>query len=665
MSTLAGASLVSARERPPRLVLPFVIFTALGVAAATAVILVIVRQTDTADLRRQAIDRASLVTQAVLRPELRAVDLSAKLSDTRRRRLDGVLESRVLLDGIRGAALYGADGRRTYATTGGPPSSRRSSSLRQALSGTVVSEVTTAADDGSRVLRTYVPLAVGTGRIGGVVALDQEYDRIESSARRSSWLIAGVLEGLLLALAIVFLPVLARVSSRIRRQIEELDRAATHDELTGLPNRRGFRRAAGSLLESTTSGALIVLDLDGFSEINDSLGSEAGDRLLAQVAERLGFELDDCWFLARLGDDEFGVLLQEAERGEIDALAERIAEALATPFLVDGVRVAVSVSVGASLFRDGGDFGVLFRRAGAALAAAKEDGRAAVQVFGAEHDLRDISHLAFQAELREALDRGELVVYYQPQSDLTTRRIRGVEALLRWEHPESGLLAAREFIEHAERGGLARDIRHLVLETSVRQWQEWNALGVEVELAVNLSPVDALDVSLPDEVSSVLERHRMPPWRLVLEITERTLIADERRARRVLTALSEIGVRLAIDDFGTGYSSLSSLRRFGVQQIKLDRCLIEGIPGDPGAEAIIGGCVEIAHGVGATVVAEGIETQEQWQFVSMMGCDIAQGYLIGRPAPAGETESLLDVPRVVPLSVGVTVPARGPTSARR
>lgn len=648
MSTLDRAPLAAGRERPPRLVLPFVIFTALGVAAAAAVILVIVRQTDTAELRRQANDRASFVTRAVLRPELRAVDLSSEPSAQRRRSLDQLFRTRVLLNDIHGAALYRADGRRTYSTVSGPPAGSASPALQEALSGAVVSEVTTA-EDGARVLRTYVPLAVAAGRVGGAVALDQEYESIESFGHRSSWLIAGVLEGLLLLLAIVFLPMLTKVSSRIRRQIEELHRAATHDDLTGLANRLGFRHATENLLARTGSGAVALLDLDGFSEVNDSLGAEAGDRLLARFADRLQLELDDCVLFARLGEDEFGVLLEETDRDGIEAFAERIAESLTTPFLVDGIRVAVSVSIGAALFEDGVDFGTLLRRAGTALTIAKEEGRANVQICGPEHDLRDVSRLSFQAELREAVDRGELVVYYQPQSDLTTRRIRGVEALLRWEHPESGLLTAAEFIEFAERGGLARDIRHLVLETSVRQWQEWNQLGVDVELAVNLSPIDTLDVSLPDEIADVLERYDMPPWRLVLEITERTLIADDRRSQRVMRALSDIGVRLAIDDFGTGYSSLSSLRRFEVQQIKLDRCLLEGVPGDSGAEAIIGGCVEIAHGVGATVVAEGIETREQWHFVSMMGCDVAQGYLIGRPMMASELTERLDVPSHIPL----------------
>ena len=241
-------------------------------------------------------------------------------------------------------------------------------------------------------------------------------------------------------------------------------------------------------------------------------------------------------------------------------------------------------------------------------------------------------------------------MHYQPQADLALQQIRAVEALVRWQHPERGLLSAAEFISHAERSGLVRDLRHFVLETSARQWSEWRARGIDLELAVNLSAVDMLDVSLPDEVEDVIARYGIPPWNLVLEITERILVGDERRAGQVIARLNRIGVRLSLDDFGTGYSALASLRKFPVEQVKLDRSLLAGVPGDAGAEAIIGGCVEIAHGIGATVVAEGVETREQWRFVYLMGCDIAQGYLVGRPMPAHEITALLEMPRIAPLA---------------
>jgi EAL domain-containing protein (putative c-di-GMP-specific phosphodiesterase class I) len=231
-----------------------------------------------------------------------------------------------------------------------------------------------------------------------------------------------------------------------------------------------------------------------------------------------------------------------------------------------------------------------------------------------------------------------------------THRVRGVEALLRWEHPERGLLSAGKFISHAERSGLATELRHFILDAAARQWRKWKALDIELELAVNLSAVDLLDLSLPGEIESLLERHRIPTWNLILEITERTLIGDERRTREVMESIAARGVRFALDDFGTGYSSLASLRKFPISQVKLDKDLLAGVPGDAAAEAIVGGSIEIAHGVGATVVAEGIETGAQWRFAFLMGCDVAQGYLIGRPATGDDLTELLEAPRLVPLT---------------
>ena len=234
-----------------------------------------------------------------------------------------------------------------------------------------------------------------------------------------------------------------------------------------------------------------------------------------------------------------------------------------------------------------------------------------------------------------------MLVHFQPQIDLVTRQVRGVEALLRWEHPTRGLLTAGEFVEEAERSGLAMEIRQLVLESSARCWLDWMQLGIQLEISVNLGPVDLLDASLPDEVGKVLEAYGVPPWNLVLEITERTLVGDERRTREVIEALRGLGVRLAIDDFGAGYSSLASLQRFSVQVVKLDRSLIANADRDPGARAIVRGSVDLAHAIGATVTAEGIETQEQWELVRELGCDIAQGYLVGRPMPARDVAMLL------------------------
>ena len=646
-----AASLRRSPERPPRFVLLFALLSALCVAAAGAVIVLVVRHADVARAQQAAAERALFAAHAVLRPEIRAEDLASPAGRARRRELDRVLAQRVLANGFERVVLYGARGTPTYAGGRHMPDERRDGvRLRQALGGVSGSEVTTGAN-GSRAYATYVPLALASGEIGGVARLDQDYAPIAVSADQFSWVVAGVLEALLVVLLVVFVPMLARAASRIRGHVRELEHCLAHDELTGLPNRQAFREATEKLLAADGSGALAILDVDGFTDVDEALGERGGDTILLEVAERLRYELDDVVLLARLGDDEFGVLLRNATPDDVEELAERAERAVATPIQVGGVRVAVTVSVGAALTEPGAEFETLLQRATTALSIAKRPGQPSTKICGAEVDLRDISCLTLVAELRDALANGELLVHFQPQSDLTTRRIRGVEALLRWDHPHDGLLTADRFIGQVERSGLSKEIRRLVLERSVAQWREWHGLGVELELAINLSPVDMLDVSLPEDIERLLDRYGLPSRCLVLEITERMLIADERRARAVVDHLTGLGVRIAVDDFGTGYSSLASLRSYPIRQVKLDRSLLAGVPGDPSAEAVVGGCVEIAHGVGATVVAEGIETPEQWRFVSLMGCDIAQGYLVGRPGPADALTPLLTAPNRIPLTV--------------
>jgi diguanylate cyclase (GGDEF)-like protein len=633
----------SGRERTPRLVLRFAVFTALGLAAAAAAILFVVRQTDTAQAERQAIGRARLVTAAVLTRELRAADLAARAKPGRRRELDRLFRERVLLEGIGGATVFDAGARVVYASKGGLPGQPLRRHVREALAGAVVSDVETAAV--GRTLRTYVPFVLGADRIRGVVAVEEDYAGIEAAGRRAAWVIAGVLEALLLLLCLIFVPVLARLSSRIRRHVKELERVAAQDELTGLPNRLGFRVAVERVLaEEGSDSALVLIDIDGFSEINDVLGAESGDSLLIEVAKRLDRDVAKLGVVARLGEDEFGLLLHSADPAQIASAADCIRRSFEHPFTVDGMRIALNASIGAAeLGEQGIGFAEGLRRAGAALSAAKGAGLDRFEVYDPVHEAGDVARLALIGELQEALSSGQLRVHYQPLADLSTRRIRGVEALLRWQHPERGLLTAGAFIVHAERSPIARELRRFVLETTARQWRDWKALGIELELAVNLTQVDLLDASLPEEIAGLLDRYGIPPWDLILELTERMLIGDERQARQVIEELHGLGVRLAVDDFGTGYSSLASLLRAPFQQVKLDHSLLAGVPGDAAAEAIVRGSVDLAHALRAAVVAEGIETFEQWEFVCDIGCDIAQGYLIGAPVPATEITSLLEL----------------------
>jgi diguanylate cyclase len=633
--------------RPPRLVLRFAVFTALGLAVAGAAIVGVVRDRTTTESLRHANDRAVFATEAVLERELRANDLTAP-PDARQRELDGIFRRSVLLEGIERVTLHDAEGRAAYST-GAAAGRIPERHLRDALGGAAVSDVDDVETTGGErhVLRTYVPIAIGPKK--GVVVYEQDYAPIAAAVRHSTWLIAGVLEGLLLVLFLVFAPILGRVTSRIRGHVAELERAATHDELTGAANRAGLRHAVDARLSSGKPGALLVLDVDGFSDLNQVFGSDGGDALLRDVATRLRWELAGCDVVARVGDDEFAALLDDTSVSGIETVAQRVHACLEPPIVLDGVPVAVTVSMGAAVLgAGGGDFATVLRQAGAALVAAKAEGRGALEVYEPRHEAADASRVMLTAELREALAAGDLLLHYQPQADLLTRRIRGVEALLRWQHPTRGLLPAHEFIRAAERSGFATELRRFVLETATAQWREWSSAGVSLELSVNLSAIDLHDASLPAEIGLLLERHGMPPQSLVVEITERTL-GDEARTREVAERLNTLGVRLAIDDFGTEYASLASLRRLPVHVVKLDRSLLADVPGEPTAEAIVGGSVELAHALGAIVVAEGIETREQWRFVHMLGCDVAQGYLVGRPAPADEISELLqEAPAVTP-----------------
>ena len=628
--------------------LRFAVCTALGLAVAGAAIVGVVRDETTAQSLRHANDRAVFATETVLERELRARDLTAP-PPVRRRQLDRIFRTSVLLEGIERVTLHDAEGRSTYST-GAAAVGIPEHHLRDALEGAAVSDVDVVADAGAddrRVLRTFVPIVLGSRK--GVVAFEQDYGPIAAGVRHSTWVIAGVLEGLLLLLFVVVAPILARVTSRIRGHMAELEHIATHDEPTGTANRLGLRRAVEERLESGAPGALLVLDVDGFSDLNQVFGSDGGDALLAEVALRLRWELAGCDVVARLGDDEFGALLDGTRVSEIGAVGHRVRACLEPPIVLDGVPVAVTVSMGAAVVgAGGGDFATVLRQAGAALAAAKAEGGGGLEVYEPGHEAADATRVLLTAELREALANGELCLHYQPQADLLTRQIRGVEALLRWQHPTRGLLAAHEFIRVAERSGVATDMRRFVLETATAQWHEWSSTGISLELAVNLSAIDLHDVSLPEEISLLLDRHRIPPRKLIVEITERTL-GDEARTREVVERLNAIGVRLAIDDFGTEYASLSSLRRLPVDVVKLDRSLLADVPGEPTAEAIVGGSVELAHALGAIVVAEGIETREQWRFVHTLGCDVAQGYFVGRPGPPEEISELLqEAPAVTP-----------------
>jgi diguanylate cyclase (GGDEF)-like protein len=643
------------RDAPPRLVLRFAIATCFGLALAACAILLVIRHYSTVQAERSATAQARVLASSILRGTLLESDFVRPVSDGRRRELDELFESHVLHEGVLLANLYTAKGKVTYSTDHRLVGTRTRdlAHLGEARAGTIRGDVTTtqvtgAANAPRKALRVYAPVAVPGGV--GVVELFQDYAPIAESAQAAFVPVAGIFQVVLLLLLVALAPILTRVTRRIQRQMDEIEYRALYDELTGLPNRTLFRdRIQQAIFTRRREGqpaTVLLLDVDRFREINDTLGHEAGDLLLIELSSRLRELLRESDTFARLSGDEFGVLLPSASVEEASVLAERVHESLEEPFTLRGLPLEVGTSVGIASFPEHGeDVDTLLQRADVAMYVAK-DAHAGTAVYDVAEDTNDAVRLALVGELRKAIDRGELTVRYQPKADLVTGRVVGVEALVRWEHPERGLIPANDFVPLAERTGLIKPLTRHVLERAIEQCGSWNAAGLDLHVAVNLTVPDLLDLELPDRIAALLERTGVQAKQLELEITETTILADPFRVRQVLTRLNEMGLRLAIDDFGTGYSSLAYLRRLPVQTIKIDRSFVSGMCEDASDATIVRSTIDLGRNLGLTIVAEGVESLEVWNALRELGCSLAQGYLVGRPLPAEE----------IPTCLGRTLP---------
>ena len=427
-----------------------------------------------------------------------------------------------------------------------------------------------------------------------------------------------------------------RLVHQLRMEIADKEHQATHDALTGLANRAKFSTSvADAIAGSGPEGELgvLLLDLDRFKEVNDTLGHHVGDLLLTQVAERLQRVLRDVDVIARLGGDEFCVLLVESGIDECVAVAERAQESLEKPFHLAGLELFVGASIGLAMYPEHADRPEqLLQRADVAMYAAK---RASQNCVVYETGLDEHSHqsLALAAELRSALDTRLLQVHYQPKSDVATGRTVGVEALVRWFHPERGFVPPDEFIPLAEHTGLINPLTEQVFDQVFAQLQLWHQAGQELNAAVNVSAGTILANDFVDGLRARIAAAGLPPQALTLEITESQVMADPERAAAVLQALRDIGVRISIDDFGTGYSSLSQLKRLPVDELKIDRSFVFGMTEDSDDAVIVRSTVELAHNLGLQVVAEGVEDLATWNELARLGCDLAQGYYLSRPLP--------------------------------
>ena len=460
-------------------------------------------------------------------------------------------------------------------------------------------------------------------------------DALPSAA---AWLAIGCVVAAIARTAVTFREV---------RSFHEVKQQARTDELTGLANRRALLEAAEQVLTTASArrpAALLLLDLDGFKEVNDSLGHTAGDHLLRQIGPRLQPALRPGEVLARLGGDEFAVLLPEASLDEAQERAERLRKLVLQPFAVEDIRLHVGVSIGvATAPVPAATVQEMLRCADVAMYAAKS-AREGVHVYVPDPHGGTGDRLRTMEELRIGLETDQLVVHLQPQIALTDERVVGVEALVRWNHPVRGLLSPADLLPAAEQAGLLRPLTDTVLELALTAAARWWR-DERVPVSVNLAAANVNDLDLPSNVGAALRRHGLPPEALTLELVEDTLMADPERGRQVLAELRRLGVRTSIDDYGTGYSSLAYLRHLPADELKLDRSLTFDVGTDPRAAAIVEHTVALAHALGLRLVAEGIEDAETGGALARLGCDIAQGYAIARPMPVDDFLRWLSAPR--------------------
>ena len=511
-----------------------------------------------------------------------------------------------------------------------------SNPVRLAMRGQVVSNRSGSSLD------VYVPLWLESShRPAGAVQISVAYSKIEAGVRgRTNNYSLLIFLGLAVLYGIMF-RIVAGASKTLRRQAEVNEHQALHDALTDLPNRTLFHdrvhHALASARREHVAAAVMIMDLDRFKEVNDTLGHASGDELLKQVGLRLRDSLRESDTVARLGGDEFGVLLPKVVDAEAAvAVARKLRTTLEEPFTLHGLALRMEASIGIALFPDhGSDVQSLLQRADVAMYVAKEH-PSGCEVYARERDEYSPDRLTLLTELRRAIDRGQLFLHYQPKADLRTGDIQGVEALVRWQHPERGMIPPDEFIPPAQKTGVITPLTMFVLDEALRQCRTWALQGMELCVAVNLSTRNLLDVHLPDTVGELLARWEVPARLLELEITESTILADPVRAMQILSRLDEMGIRLAIDDFGTGYSSLAYLKRLPVDELKIDKSFILGMEENENDAVIVRSTIDLGRNLGLRVVAEGVETAKAWNRLVSLGCDIAQGYYLSRPVPADQ-----------------------------
>jgi diguanylate cyclase (GGDEF)-like protein len=590
-----------------------------------------------------AAQEAELIVNFGITPQISGADLDQKLSPEAITALDGLLHAGYTSHPVKEIRIYSSHRRVVYSDNRKVVGSVEDDDdgLGAALKGATWAEETTTDKDG--LIEVYVPLRYGGAGTPAVGAFEVylDYAPVAAGIRADTnrvFLLLGF--GLLLVWGVLF-RIVAGASRRLRHQAAENEHQARHDGLTGLLNRGAFYDSVNAALAagrlSGEMGAVMIVDLDRFKEVNDTLGHHSGDELLCEAGDRLQAALRTGDVLSRLGGDEFAVLLPEVESVEAACVvADRLCNALEAPFVLHGLTVHLEASLGIALYPEhGDDVETLVQRADVAMYVAKSS-TSAHEVYVASHDRHSASRLALLGELRHAIDNDEFILNYQPKASLKSGGVGGVEALVRWIHPERGMVPPDEFIPLAEQTGVIKPLTAWVLDAALGQCRAWRDAGEDLTVAVNLSVRNLLDAHLPEAIGDLLRKHELPPSALELEITESTIVADQVRALDVLTRLNGMGIGLSVDDFGTGYSSLAYLKDLPVSELKIDRKFVNNMTEDGDDAFIVRSTIDLGRNLGLQVVAEGVETEAVWDQLAELGCDLAQGYYLTRPLPADE-----------------------------
>ena len=655
--------------RQPRLLLRFgvlsaVLVSALGITTGLALGKSI--RTRTID---DAVRTAQVLADSGIRPFVSPEDLAGDftpLSPRRRAELDSTLGTSLSSNGIVRLKLWNLQHWLVYSDKDEIMSRwfPADTALNDAFAGRITSVITDLSKpeeqeerDFGRLLSVYVPLRVdesgnftgnSQGKIVGAFEIYLPYKPIAAAIRSDSLNLYKTLGVGLILLYLGLFQLMRSASLRLRRQAAQNQHQALHDALTTLPNRVLFRdrgdRAIALAARQGTVVSVLLLDVDRFKELNDSLGHQLGDQLLVKIGERLNERLRDVDTVARLGGDEFAVLLVGLAHAADAAIVAQDLEALfEEPFAVGSITVDVRVSIGIASSPDNGDdTDALLRHADVAMYQAKA-AHTGVESYNADADHYRPERLALAGDVRRAIGANELVLFYQPKLDLATNRIVGCEALVRWQHPERGLLSPGLFMPVIESTELIKPLTLHLIDQAMHFSRQLRDIGHHISIAVNLAARNTVDTRLPEQVAEIMHRYDLPFDALELELTESAVLDNPNRAQMVLEEISALGVPISVDDFGTGYASISYLTQLPISVLKIDQSFVGDVTVNPKSEAVVSFTVALATSLRLKVVAEGVEDRPTIERLGELGCDQAQGYFIAKPMPAAALIQLLDV----------------------